>query len=89
MMIDILLDTVMDCLKLVPFLLITYLAMEFLENKTSDKTKHAIEKSGKFGPLIGGLVGAVPQCGFSAAASICRKSYYIRYIDCYFPVYFG
>ena len=69
MMIDILLDTVMDCLKLVPFLLITYLAMEFLENKTSDKTKHAIEKSGKFGPLIGGLVGAVPQCGFSAAAS--------------------
>lgn len=68
-MIDILMDTVMDCLKLIPFLFITYLVMEFLEHKTSDKTKHAIEKSGKFGPIIGGLVGAVPQCGFSAAAS--------------------
>lgn len=68
-MIDILLDSVMDCLKLVPFLLITYLVMEYLEHKTSEKTKLAIEKSGKFGPIIGGLVGVVPQCGFSAAAS--------------------
>lgn len=43
--------------------------MEFIEHKTSHKTKDAIKKSGHFGPLIGGILGVVPQCGFSAAAS--------------------
>ena len=43
--------------------------MEFIEHKTSHKNKDAIKKSGHFGPLIGGILGVVPQCGFSAAAS--------------------
>lgn len=51
-MIDILLDTVIDSLKLIPFLFITYLIMEYLEHKLSDKSKEKIKKSGKFGPLI-------------------------------------
>lgn len=54
---------------LLPFLFLTYLAMEYLEHKTSDKTKAVIEKGGRLGPFFGGLLGAVPQCGFSAAAS--------------------
>lgn len=61
--------TLLEALKLVPFLFLTYLAMEFLEHKTGDKTKHVVKKAGKWGPLIGGIAGAVPQCGFSAAAS--------------------
>lgn len=68
-MLDILLDTIIDVLKLLPFLFITYLIMEYIESKTGDKTKKIIKKSGKFGPLIGSLVGVLPQCGFSASAT--------------------
>lgn len=68
-MLDALLDTVVDSLKLLPFLFITYLLMELLENKAGEKTTKMIQKSGKFGPIIGGLLGIVPQCGFSAAAA--------------------
>ena len=55
-LLDILLDTLLDAIKLLPFLLIAYLIMEWLEHKTTNKTKQAIKKSGKFGPLIGGIV---------------------------------
>lgn len=58
-----------DNVKLLPFLFITYLVMEYIEHKTSDKTEEMIRKSGRFGPVIGGVLGVVPQCGFSAAAS--------------------
>lgn len=68
-MLDAILDSLIDTVKLIPFLLITYIIMEFIEHKTSHKTKDAIKKSGHFGPLIGGILGVVPQCGFSAAAS--------------------
>ena len=51
-LLDILLDTLLDAIKLLPFLLIAYLIMEWLEHKTTNKTKQAIKKSGKFGPLI-------------------------------------
>lgn len=61
--------SILDTIKLIPFLFLTYLLMEFIEHKTSDKVKNAIHKSGKAGPLIGGLLGAVPQCGFSASAA--------------------
>lgn len=67
--IDVLKDTVIDGIKLLPFLFIAYLIMEYLEHKTGDKTKNLIKKSGKFGPLWGGILGIFPQCGFSAAAS--------------------
>lgn len=66
---DAILDSLIDTVKLIPFLLITYIIMEFIEHKTSHKTKDAIKESGHFGPLIGGILGVVPQCGFSAAAS--------------------
>ena len=68
-LLDILLDTLIDAVKLLPFLLIAYLIMEWLEHKTTNKTRQAIKKSGKFGPLIGGILGAFPQCGFSVTAT--------------------
>lgn len=69
MIIDILKDAALDTLKLLPFLLLTYLAMEVLEHRTSEKVQRVIKRAGKWGPVFGSLLGAVPQCGFSAAAS--------------------
>ena len=54
---------------LLPFLFLTSLLMELIEHKAESKTSAIIEKAGRFGPLLGGLLGALPQCGFSAAAS--------------------
>lgn len=58
-----------DTLKLVLILFLTYLLMEFIEHKASDKVKAVMARSDKVGPIAGGLFGALPQCGFSAAAS--------------------
>lgn len=68
-MIDILLDAIIDTIKLLPFLFITYLIMEYIEHKTKNKTKEIVTKSGKYGPLIGSIVGIFPQCGFSVSAT--------------------
>lgn len=68
-MLDIIIDTLIDSIKLLPFLFVTYLILEYLEHKTGGKAQNIIKKSGKFGPAIGSLLGIVPQCGFSAAAA--------------------
>ena len=66
---DVILDTLVDSARLLPFLFLTYLAMEYLEHKTADSAKNLVQKGGRLGPLFGGVLGAVPQCGFSAAAA--------------------
>lgn len=66
---DIFLETLIDTAKLIPFLFLVYLLMEYIEHKTEGKTKEIVKKSGKLGPLWGGILGVVPQCGFSAVAS--------------------
>ena len=66
---DIVLDAVIDSVKILPFLFITYLLMEYLEHKTAEFTESVVQKTEHFGPLLGGLIGVFPQCGFSAAAS--------------------
>lgn len=68
-MVEVLLDAIIDSVKLIPFLFITYLIMEYIEHKTKDKTKEIIKKSGKYGPLIGSILGVFPQCGFSVSAT--------------------
>ena len=62
-------ESLTDSLKLIPFLFVTYLVMGMLERAASEKAQHAIMEAGKIGPIWGGLLGAIPQCGFSAAAS--------------------
>ena len=66
---EIILDTILDCLKILPFLFIAFLIIEFFEHKLSHKTEDTIKKAGKFGPLFGSLLGALPQCGFSVLAT--------------------
>jgi len=68
-MLEIIIDTLVDGVKLLPFLFITYLIMEYIEHKTSNKSKELIKKSGKLGPFIGGILGIFPQCGFSTMAA--------------------
>lgn len=61
--------SVADTLYLIPFLFITYVAMEWLEHRTAGKTQEAIQHAGAAGPIVGAVLGVVPQCGFSAAAA--------------------
>lgn len=67
---DCLLDAALDTLRLVPFLLVTYFALVALEYKAGAKTREVVARAGASGPAIGAMLGAVPQCGFSAAAAM-------------------
>lgn len=62
-------DAALDSIKILPFLFLAYLVMEYVEHRMEERSKDVIRKSGKFGPLWGAVCGAFPQCGFSAAAS--------------------
>ena len=61
--------TIADVIGLLPFLFITYLAMELMEHYAGSKFNKAISNSGKYGPFLGAVLGVMPQCGFSAAAA--------------------
>lgn len=73
MMLDVFMDSILDAgldsLKLLPFLFVTYLAMEWMEHLSGDRLQKKVSSAGKSGPLWGSLLGVVPQCGFSAAAA--------------------
>lgn len=59
----------LETLKIIPFLFLTYLLLEYIEHKSEEKTEHLMLNNKKTGPLVGALAGLVPQCGFSAAAA--------------------
>ena len=59
-------DALKDTAELIPFLFATYVVISLLDLFASDKTTAAIQRAGHAGPLIGGVLGVVPQCGFSA-----------------------
>lgn len=66
---EIILETLIDSIKLLPFLFITFLLIELFEHKFTKKSKQIIQKNKKLGPLFGSILGIVPQCGFSVAAT--------------------
>ncbi len=68
-MIHIIIHTLEDTIHFLPFLFIAFIIIEAIEHKFSKKTKNIITKSGKFGPLIGSILGCFPQCGFSVMAT--------------------
>ena len=68
-MLEIIEHTLKDTIKLLPFLFITYLIMEYIEHKMGEKSKNIVKKSGKLGPLFGSILGIFPQCGFSVSAT--------------------
>ena len=69
MFIDILLDAAIDCVKMLPFLFLAFLLIEALEHYSSDFTKKLMIKVDKAGPVVGAVVGCVPQCGYTFMAS--------------------
>lgn len=72
-MFDLFLDSLLDGLKdgawSLPVLFVAYLLMELLERsqKLNEEILHGY--SHRAGPLLGGLLGVVPQCGISGAAA--------------------
>lgn len=66
---EVLLDSFIDNIKILPFLFLAFLLMEYIEDRVHDSSGSSLKKAGKLGPLFGSLFGAIPQCGFSAAAS--------------------
>lgn len=66
--------TVSECLGLAPFLFTSYLVIGFLEHKINLRHLAFLRQSGRIGPLVGALLGLIPQCGFSAATA----SFYSR-----------
>lgn len=65
----IVLHALKDNIGILPFLFVTYCIMEYLESLMEETSEGAVRYSGKIGPLWGGLLGIIPQCGFSAAAA--------------------
>lgn len=66
---SILLDGLIDTLKIIPFLFLTYLLMEFIEHRAGEKAEQFMRSAGGFAPAVGGVLGLIPQCGFSAAVA--------------------
>ena len=66
-MLDIILDTLIDLLKIIPFLFVAFLIMEYFEHSLSKKKD--ILKNKKVGPIVGSFLGVIPQCGFSVMAT--------------------
>ena len=66
---EVLLDALTDTLTVIVFLFLTYLLMEYIEHRASDKLTAFLKKSGPLAPAMGSALGAVPQCAFSAMAS--------------------
>lgn len=68
-MFHVLIHTLLDSLKLLPFLLVAFFIIELIEHKFQKQSQKIIEKSGRLGPLLGGILGCFPQCGFSVMAT--------------------
>ena len=69
LLLDVLIDSLVDTAKLVPFLFVTYLAMEALEHGMAGRSRGIVARAGAAGPVVGSVLGALPQCGFSAMAA--------------------
>lgn len=67
--IDSLIDTIKDTVTLIPFLFVTYLAMEWFEDKTEDQSVALLSRIRRFSHVLGAGIGLIPQCGFSAGAA--------------------
>lgn len=68
-MLDCIIDGIIDSIKIIPYLFAAFLVLEFLEHKLTKKTEKSLERANRFGPIVGGVLGALPQCGFGTIAS--------------------
>ena len=82
MFLDALTDTFIDGIKILPFLFVTYVLMEYIEHKAGSKAERFVKKSGRLGPVVGSIFG-------SCSELLCGKNYYTGNIDFDFPVHIG
>lgn len=68
-LIAVIIDTIRDSVLIFPFLFAAYFLLEFMEWKSSQHSIAWITKSSRLGPVIGSVLGIIPQCGFSAVSS--------------------
>ena len=68
-MMDFIMDALIDSIKLLPYLFVTFIVLELMEHKMSHKSEEVLKNNKKYGPILGGILGALPQCGFSVVAS--------------------
>lgn len=68
-MLEIIIETLLDALKVLPLLFVSYLVIEYIEHKSSQKLEKALSTSGKYSKVVGAILGIIPQCGFSALAA--------------------
>ena len=68
-MMDVLLDAGLDSLKMLPFLYLAYLLIEWIERTRGSRIEALLAKGSRWGAAVGALLGTIPQCGFSAMAA--------------------
>lgn len=66
---DIVIDALLDSIKLLPYLFVTFIILEYIEHKLNKKSQNLLVKNKKFGPIVGSVLGGLPQCGFSSMAA--------------------
>lgn len=62
-------DVVVDTLRLIPFLFLTYVLLTYVEQKDARRFHRLIQRYKYLGPSIGAILGVIPQCGFSVMAA--------------------
>lgn len=66
---EVIFESVLHSLKILPFLFVAFLVIEFLEHKAQDKIKSIFTRAGAFGPAVATILGCIPQCGFSVMSA--------------------
>lgn len=75
---NVLLDALLDSLKVFPFLILLYVLIEIMEEKVSTSKQFLKYTNGKYATLMGAGLGLIPQCGFSVVASDLYSKKYIK-----------
>ena len=85
MILELLLDALLDSVKMLPFLFAAYWLIEYVEHRHSEGIEKALAGGGRFGFVPGAVLGLLPQCGFSAMAANLYASKVVTCWRCSLP----
>ena len=69
---DVLGESLVDTAKMLPFLFLAYLFIEYVENRHGERIEAVLESSGRWGAIPAALLGCVPQSGYSTVRFLCH-----------------
>ena len=84
----VIIHSLIDAIKVLPVVFLVYVIIEFLESKHAGGEKLKKIFGSNSAPLVGGVIGIVPQCGFSVVATKLYSDGYI-YLGTLLAVYFA